>query len=106
MALAWILDSTSALDCLDTILPFDEAIFEEMMTIDRPWEDLHHCSYFLPPLHEVESRFSNMLTSNVCIVSNSLAPPQLSAEGNMSIISRTVPTNISRNKLVEPLDGI
>ena len=96
-ASAWTLDSTSALDCLDTVLPSEEAILEAMMGVNRPWEDLHHRSYFLPPLHEVESRFSNLLTSDVCTVSNPLAPAQLSVEGNMSVISRTVPINISRN---------
>ena len=41
---AWSLDSTSALDCLDSVLPSEEAILEAMMGIDRPWEDLHHRS--------------------------------------------------------------
>ncbi len=40
--LAWTLDSTSALDCLDTVLPSEEAILKAMMVVDRPWEDLHH----------------------------------------------------------------
>eukprot|EP00253_Pinus_taeda_P006317 PITA_06317 len=52
VALAWSLDSTSALDCLDSVLPSEEVILEAMMGIDRPWEDLHHRSYFLPPLQE------------------------------------------------------
>jgi len=73
VALAWTLDSTSALDFLDTVLPSEEEILEAMMGVDRPWEDLHHRSYFLPPLHEVESRFSNLLTSDVCTTSNPLA---------------------------------
>lgn len=65
VAMAWSLDSTSALDCLDSFLPSEEAILEAMMGIDRPWEDLHHHSYFLPPLQEVESRFSELCTSDV-----------------------------------------
>ena len=97
VALAWTLDSTSALDCLDTILPFEEEILEAMMGVDRPWDDLHHHSYFLPPLHEVESSLSNLSTSDVYTVSNPLALVQFSIEGNMSVISRTVPVNISRN---------
>ena len=66
VALAQALDSTSALDYLDSILPSEEEILEVMMGIDRPWEDLHHRSYFLPPLQEVESRFSELFTSDVC----------------------------------------
>lgn len=85
---AWTLDSTSTLDCLDTVLPSEEAIFEAMMGVDRPWEDLHHHSYFLPLLHEVKSRFSNLHTSDVCTVSNPLAPTQLFFEGNRLIISK------------------
>lgn len=106
VALVWTLDSTSALDFLDTVLPSDEEIFEAMTVVDRPWDDLHHHSYFRPPLHEVKSMFSNLLTSNVCIVSNPLDPTQLSIGGNISISSRNVPINISRNKLAEPLDGL
>ena len=60
MASAWSLDSTSALNYLDSVLPSEEAILEAMMGIDQPWEDLHHRSYFLPPLQEVESRFSEL----------------------------------------------
>ena len=86
VAPAWSLHSTSALDCLDMVLPSEEAILEAMMGIDRPWEDLHHRSYFLPPLQEVESRFSELFTSDVCTVSNPLAPAHIRAKGNMSVI--------------------
>jgi len=68
-----------------------------MMGVYRPWEVLHHRSYFLPPLQEVESRFSEIFTSDVCMVSNPLAPAHIHAEGNMSVISETIPINISRN---------
>lgn len=40
---------------LDTIFPSEEAILEAMTGIKRPWDDLHHRSYFLPDLREVES---------------------------------------------------
>jgi len=63
VASAWTLDSTSTLDCLDMVLPSEEAILEAMMGVDQPWEDLHHCSYFLPPLQEVESWFSELFTN-------------------------------------------
>ena len=44
VAPAWTLTSSSAQDCLDTTLPSEEAILEEMTGIDRPWDDLHHRS--------------------------------------------------------------
>lgn len=87
VAPAWTLDSTSALDCLDTVLPSKEEILEAMMGVGRPWEDLHHCSYFPPALREVESSLSNLSTSDVCTVSNPLALAKFSAERNMSVIS-------------------
>lgn len=74
IALAWTINCTSALDCLDTALPYEEQILEAMMGVDRPSEDLHHCPYFLPPLREVEYRFSNLFTSDVCTVSNPFTP--------------------------------
>jgi hypothetical protein len=67
-----------------------------MMGIDRPWKDLHQHSYFLPSLLEVESRFAKLVGSDVCTVSNPLAPTQFRAEGNMSVISKTIPINISK----------
>ena len=97
VALAQALDSTSALDYLDSILPSEEEILEVMMGIDRPWEDLHHRSYFLPPLQEVESRFSELFTSDVCTTLNPLAPTHFHAEGNISMISKTISINISSN---------
>lgn len=87
VAPACTLDSTFSIDCLDIVLPSGESILEVMMGVDRPLEDLCHRSYFLPPLREVESRFSNLLTNNVCTVSNPLAPAHIHVEGNMLVIS-------------------
>ena len=82
------------------VLPSEEAILEVMMGVDRPWEDLHHHSYFLPPLQEVESRFSKLFTSDVCTVSNLLALAHFHAEGNIYVISKMIPINISTNSNV------
>lgn len=72
------------------------------MGVDRPWDDLHHHSYFLPHLCEIESSLTSLSTSDVHTVLNPLALAQFSAKGKMSIISQTVPMNISRNhKLIE-----
>lgn len=70
VALSWTLDSTSAMDYLDTCFPSEEA----MIGIERSWDDLHHRSYFLPDLQEVESSFSSpSSTSDVHAVLNPLA---------------------------------
>jgi hypothetical protein len=47
----WAQDSLVNTDSLELVLPFDEAIIEVMTGPDKPWEDLHHRSYFLPELH-------------------------------------------------------
>jgi hypothetical protein len=44
----WAQDSFAKTDSLDLVLPSDEAIIEAMTGPDKPWEDLHHRSYFLP----------------------------------------------------------
>jgi len=75
--MAWTLDSTSSMDFLDTILPYEEKILEAMTSKDKPWYDLHHRSYFITDLHEVESIFfSPSLIGDVHIVLNPLAPTQ------------------------------
>jgi hypothetical protein len=51
----WAQNSSNSQDCLDTIFPSDEAIIEEMTGAERPWEDMHHRSYFLPEISHVEN---------------------------------------------------
>jgi len=86
------------MDFLHTFLPSEGEILEAMMGIERSWDDLHHQSYFLPDLHELESILSSpSSTGSVHTNINPLAPAQISTEGNMSIISKTIPTNISRD---------
>jgi hypothetical protein len=46
----WAQKYSSSQECLDIVLPSDEAIIEEMVRAERPWEDLHHRLYFLPEL--------------------------------------------------------
>jgi hypothetical protein len=50
----WAQGSLASTDSLDLVLPSDEAVIEEMTSPDRPWEDLHHRSYFLPELSRIE----------------------------------------------------
>jgi hypothetical protein len=46
----WAQGSLVDTDSLDLFLPLDEVIIEAMTSLDRPWDDLHHRSYFLPDL--------------------------------------------------------
>jgi hypothetical protein len=41
-------------DCLDGTLPSDEAIIEVMNGYDKPSDNMHHRSYFLPELERIE----------------------------------------------------
>ena len=46
----WAQGSLATIDSLDLVLPSDKAVIEAMTSLDKPWEDLHHRSYFLPEL--------------------------------------------------------
>ena len=74
-----------------------------MTGVDIPWDDLHHLSYFLPDLSEVESSFPSPVSPGpVHPVLNPLAPAQVFFEGNMVVISPTILVNISRDpKIIE-----
>jgi hypothetical protein len=52
----WAQDSLTDIDSLDLVLPSDESIIEAMTGPDKPWDDLHHRSYFLPELHRIAAR--------------------------------------------------
>jgi hypothetical protein len=52
----WAQGSLATTDSLDLIFPSDEAVIEAMTSPDKPWEDLHHRSYFLLELHRIEAR--------------------------------------------------
>jgi hypothetical protein len=46
----WAQGSLANVDSSDLVLPFDEVVIEAMTSSNKPWEDLHHRSYFLPDL--------------------------------------------------------
>jgi hypothetical protein len=68
----WAQNSSNSQDCLNTILPSDEAIIEAMVGAERPWEDLHHRSYFL--LNSVELRVESSSQSIVGSVDGVVNP--------------------------------
>jgi hypothetical protein len=46
----WATSLSCSHEFLDGTLPSDEAIIKFMNGFERPWDDMHHRSYFLPGL--------------------------------------------------------
>jgi hypothetical protein len=93
----WAQGSLTDTDSLDLVFPSDEAIMEEMTSLDKPWDDLHHRSYFLPELSRIEAReFTLTMTGDRSCPINPLATHVVYVEGNMATIAETIPINISR----------
>jgi hypothetical protein len=93
----WAHGSLANTDSLDLVLPSDEAVIEAMTSPDKPWEDLHHRSYFLPELSRIEAgEFTVTMTGDRSCHTNPLATHKIYAEGNMATIAEMIPINISR----------
>jgi hypothetical protein len=92
----WATSSSFSHDCLDDTLPLDEAIIEAMNGSDRPWDDMHHRSYFLPELARIkQDDFRSTLSE---IVGHAVVPLDthgIYVEGNMASISPTITIDIS-----------
>jgi hypothetical protein len=98
LEIIWAQGSLADTDSLDMVLPYDEAIIEVMNIQDKPWEDLHHRSYFLPKLSRIEAEeFTLTMTGDRSYPINPLATHEVYAEGNMETIIETLPINISQN---------
>jgi hypothetical protein len=94
----WAQGSLANIDSLGLVLPSDEAVIEEMTIPDKPWEYLHHRSYFLPELNRIEAgEFIVTMTGDQSCPINLLATHEIYAEGNMETIAETIPINISQN---------
>jgi hypothetical protein len=77
-------------------LPSDEAILEALTGLDKPWDDLHHRSYFLPKLRRIEAgEFVLTITRDRSCPINPLATHTVYTEGNMESIVETIPIDIS-----------
>jgi hypothetical protein len=84
-------------DYLDETFPLDEAIIEAMNGSNKPWDDMHHCSYFLPEVARIEQdEFRSTLSAIVIHTVVPLDMNDIYTEGNMAIISPTVMIDISR----------
>jgi hypothetical protein len=68
-----------------------------MTSSDKPYDDLHHRSYFFQELSQIEAReFTLTMIGDRSFPINPLATCVFYAEGNMASIAETVHINISR----------
>jgi hypothetical protein len=68
-----------------------------MNGFDRPWDDMHHRSYFPPELAKIaQDDFRYTLSEIVGHIVVPLDTHEIYAEGKMESISLTVTINISR----------
>jgi hypothetical protein len=89
--------SLATTNYLDLVFPSDEDIIEALTGLDRPWDDLHHRSYFLPELRRIEAgEFVLSMTGDRSCPINPLAMQAVYAEGNMVTIAEMIPIEISR----------
>ena len=51
----WSFSSPTYRDILDLVLPSDEASLEAMTSPKKPWEYMHHRSYFPPKLSKMKT---------------------------------------------------
>jgi len=92
----WAIQSSCSHDCLNDTLPLEKAIIEAMSGLDRPWDELHQISYFLPGLEWIEQdEFRSTLSEIVSHTMVSLDTHVIYVEANMPDISPTVTINIS-----------
>jgi hypothetical protein len=93
----WATSFSCSHDFIDGNFPLEEAIIEAMNGSDRPWDDMHHRSYFLPDLERSEqNEFQSTLSD---IVGHTVVPlntHDIYAEGNMVSIYSTITIDISR----------
>jgi hypothetical protein len=93
----WAQCSLADIDLLDLVFPSDEAIIEAITSLDKPWDDLHHISYFLLELSRIKAgEFTLTMTGDRSCPINPLATHEVYAEGNMETITETILINISR----------
>jgi hypothetical protein len=93
----WVVQSSCFHKCLNDTLPSDESIIEAMSGVDRPWENIHHISYFLSGLEWIEhDECRSTLSEMVSHIVVSLDIHGIYVEGNMVKISPTIMIDISR----------
>jgi hypothetical protein len=93
----WVINSYIPYGCLDNTFPSYEAILEAMIGHDKPWEELHHRSYFLLELERIErddfrSTMRKIFGHTVVLLDKN----DIYVQGNMENISPTIAINISQ----------
>jgi hypothetical protein len=92
----WATSSSFSHEFLDETFPLDESIIESMNGSDKPWDDMHHPSYFLPELARIEQDdFRSTLSE---ILGHTVVPLDMNdiyAKGNMESIPPTITIDIS-----------
>jgi hypothetical protein len=94
----WAQGSLEDTNSLDLVFPSDEVIIEAMTSPDKPWDDLHHRSYFLLELRRIEAReFTLTMNGDKHCLINPLETHMVYAKGNMETIAETIPFDISKS---------
>jgi hypothetical protein len=71
-------------------------IIEAFTGLERPWDDLHHISYFLSELRRIEAdEFMLTMTGDRYFSINPLSTHEVYAEGNMETITEMILIDIS-----------
>jgi hypothetical protein len=92
----WATLSSCSHHYLDETFPLDEAIIESMNGSEKPWDDMHHCTCFLPEISRIEQdEFRSTLSKIVCHAIIRLDTHGIYAKGNMVRISPTFMIDIS-----------
>jgi hypothetical protein len=79
------------------VFPSDEAILEAVNGLDRPWDDLHHRSYFLLELRRIEAgEFVLTMTGDMYFPINPFLMHAVYDKGNVEAITKKIPIEISR----------
>ena len=90
------MSSSHSQNFLNDIFPTDKAILEAIPGLEQPWGELHHRSYFLPKLDDIErDEFKAIFSEKIGRHMVPLGSPRKHAEGNMATLSPTIPINIS-----------
>jgi hypothetical protein len=94
--LGWATLSSCSHDCIDDTFSSNDAIIEAMNGSNKPWDDMHHRSYFLLELARIEQ--DDFRSTRSEIVGHAifwLDTHDIYVEGNMVSISPTITINIS-----------
>jgi hypothetical protein len=93
----WVASSSCSHDPLDDTFPSNEAIIETMNGSEKPWDDMHHRSYFLLDLARIEQYdFRSTISEIFGHIVVPLDTHNIYAEGNMASTSPTIMIDISR----------